>query len=107
MIQKAEQPAVLQHRQHWRLYGLGERPDDHHHELKPIGIQIKPKNLSGRPTTRTLYTGDFQLAYDAESGGPTPYFELRQWLYSANSAPIGQTASTNWERYANPAGSTL
>jgi len=28
---------------------------------------------------------------------------LRQLLYSKNSAPIGKNASTNWERYENPA----
>jgi peptide/nickel transport system substrate-binding protein len=27
---------------------------------------------------------------------------LRQLLYSKNSAPIGKTATTNWERYSNP-----
>ena len=38
-----------------------------------------------------------------ESGGPAPYYELRQLLYSKNSAPIGKPASSNWERYENPA----
>ena len=36
-----------------------------------------------------------------ESGGPAPYYELRQELYGPNSAPIGKTASSNWERYYN------
>jgi peptide/nickel transport system substrate-binding protein len=36
-----------------------------------------------------------------ESGGPAPYYELRQLLYSKNSAPIGKIASSNWERYYN------
>ena len=33
----------------------------------------------------------------------TPYYELRQLLYSKVSAPIGQDAATNWERWENPA----
>ena len=36
------------------------------------------------------------------SGGPSPYYELRELLYSKNSAPIGTDASTNYERYNNP-----
>src|SRR4029077_1586986 len=35
------------------------------------------------------------------------YFELRQWLYSANSAPIGKPAGSNFERYSNPATDAL
>ena len=27
---------------------------------------------------------------------------MREWLYSGNSAPIGQNAATNMERYNNP-----
>ena len=50
-----------------------------------------------------LYNGKYQLGYGAETGGPTPYYELRQWLYSANSAPIGTAAGSNFERYSNPA----
>jgi len=26
--------------------------------------------------------GQFQLAYDVETGGPSPFYEMRQWLYS-------------------------
>jgi len=68
-------------------------------ELAQIGIQLKVDELSSTTYDSDVYNGDFQLAYDAETGGPTPYFELRQWLYGPNSAPIGQTASTNWERF--------
>ena len=62
------------------------------------------QETSRRTTTiRELYDGNFQLAYYGETGGPTPYYEFRQWLYSANSAPIGKQASSNWERYSDPA----
>jgi peptide/nickel transport system substrate-binding protein len=71
-------------------------------DLKAVGIELKAENLSSDDYDNRLYNGKFDLAYGAETGGPTPFYEFRQWLYSANSAPIGQQASTNWERYINP-----
>jgi peptide/nickel transport system substrate-binding protein len=71
--------------------------------LKAIGIQITPQNLNSTTYQTDLYTGKYQLAYGSETGGPTPYYELRQWLFSANSAPIGTAAGSNFERYSNPA----
>jgi peptide/nickel transport system substrate-binding protein len=74
------------------------------HQLKEIGIKITPENLSSTTYNADNYAGKFQLSYNGnESGGPAPYYELRQVLYSKNSAPIGQNASSNWERYENPA----
>jgi peptide/nickel transport system substrate-binding protein len=72
-------------------------------ELKAVGIQLTADNLAQNDFLSDLYSGKFQFAYYDQTGGPTPYYELRQWLYSANSAPIGQNAATNWERYSNPA----
>ncbi len=71
-------------------------------DLKAVGIQVTPENLADTTYTTDVTTGKFQLAYDSESGGPSPYYELRQILYSKNSAPIGQPASTNYGRYSNP-----
>jgi peptide/nickel transport system substrate-binding protein len=70
--------------------------------LKAVGIQVTPENLAATTYQTDLYTGKYQLAYGSETGGPTPYFELRQLLYSHNSAPIGTAAGSNWERYSNP-----
>jgi peptide/nickel transport system substrate-binding protein len=72
-------------------------------DLKAVGIQITSDNLSQNDFLSRLYNGDYQLAYNNQQGGPSPYYEYRQWLYSANSAPIGKQASSNWERYSNPA----
>jgi peptide/nickel transport system substrate-binding protein len=72
-------------------------------ELRAVGIQITPENLAGTDYDTRLFDGSFDLAYYDETGGPSPYYEFRQWLYSANSAPIGKQASTNFERYSNPA----
>ncbi len=72
--------------------------------LKAVGIQVTPDNLTNTAFTAALYAGKYQLAYyDQQSFGPGPYYELRNWLLSTNSAPIGQTAASNYERYKNPA----
>jgi peptide/nickel transport system substrate-binding protein len=76
-------------------------------ELQAAGIRITPDNLSQTDFLARMYNGNYQLAYYNQTGGPTPYYELRQWLYSPNSAPIGKQASTDWERYSNPATDNL
>jgi peptide/nickel transport system substrate-binding protein len=71
-------------------------------ELKQIGIKVTASNLSSTTYDSDVYNGKYDLAYDGnEAGGPAPYYELRQELYSPNSAPIGKSASSNWERYYN------
>ncbi len=76
-------------------------------DLKAVGIQVTPKNLAQPAWEAAIYNGNYQLGYYNETGGPTPYYELRQWLYSGNSAPIGQPAGSNFERYSNPATDAL
>jgi peptide/nickel transport system substrate-binding protein len=72
--------------------------------LKAVGIQLTPDNLTNTGFTAALYNGKFDLAYyDQQSFGPGPYYELRNWLDSSNTAPIGQIATSNYERYSNPA----
>ncbi|HEY2279297.1 MAG TPA: ABC transporter substrate-binding protein [Streptosporangiaceae bacterium] len=71
-------------------------------ELAAVGIKITPDNLSQNDFISRLYTGNYQLAYYNQTGGPTPYYELRQWLYSHNSAPVGKQAASDWERYSSP-----
>jgi len=76
-------------------------------DLKAVGIQVTPLDLSNTTYDDKLYAGQFQLGYGSETGGPSPYFELRQLLYSANSAPIGTPAGSNFERYSNKATDAL
>ncbi|HUZ38795.1 MAG TPA: ABC transporter substrate-binding protein [Streptosporangiaceae bacterium] len=76
-------------------------------DLKAVGIQVTPKNLAAPAYQAALYNGNYELGYGSETGGPTPYYELRQWLYSGNSAAIGQPAGSNWERYSSPATDAL
>jgi peptide/nickel transport system substrate-binding protein len=76
-------------------------------ELTAVGIKITVDNLATSDFLNDLYKGDYQIAYNFESGGPGPYYELRQALYSKNSAPVGQTAASDWERWQNPATDNL
>jgi peptide/nickel transport system substrate-binding protein len=73
-------------------------------QLKAVGISLTPDNLTNTAFDAALYAGHYELAYyDQQTFGPGPYYELANWLNSANTAPIGQTAATNYERYKNAA----
>ncbi|HTT92118.1 MAG TPA: ABC transporter substrate-binding protein [Acidimicrobiales bacterium] len=72
-------------------------------ELAAVGIKVATDNLTGTAYDADLYPGKYQLAIGEETGGPTPYYELRSLLDSANTAAIGTDATTNWERYSDPA----
>jgi len=70
--------------------------------LKAIGIELTPRNLSNTDFDSELFFGKFQLAYyDQQTFGPSAYYELNNWLNSANTAPVGKTAASNYERYSN------
>ncbi len=72
-------------------------------EMGQIGIKMSQENLSTPTVSGDKANGKFQLAF----GGPPqitldgPYGILRGLLYSANSAPIGQAAASNFERYSS------
>ncbi len=72
-------------------------------ELAKIGIKITVDGVAATNFYTDVYDGNFQLAYNVENGGPAPFYEFRQWLFSKNSAPIGTAASSNWERFNSPA----
>jgi peptide/nickel transport system substrate-binding protein len=76
-------------------------------ELKAAGIALTVQNLSSNAFNDALFNGKYQLAFYYETGGPAPYYEMRQMLLSANSAPIGKSASSNFERYSSPATDAL
>ncbi|WP_026377740.1 MULTISPECIES: ABC transporter substrate-binding protein [Aestuariimicrobium] len=76
-------------------------------QLEPMGIALDVQNIAGQTYNTKLYKGDFQLAYGSQTGGPAPYYELRQNLYSGNTAPLGENASTNYSRYSDKATDAL
>jgi peptide/nickel transport system substrate-binding protein len=71
-------------------------------ELKAVGIAVTVLDENSGPYTTDLQSGHFQLAYAGSGGpaaapGPSPYYELRGWLFSGN---IG---STNYARFKSAA----
>jgi peptide/nickel transport system substrate-binding protein len=71
-------------------------------QLAKVGVELSIQDLQQQSYNQKLYTGAYDLAYSSLSGGPTPYYELRQLLYSKNTAPIGKQANSNYSRYSNP-----
>ena len=73
-----------------------------------IGIQVTPSNLSNTDFDADLFYGKYQMAYyDQQTFGPSAYYELNNWLNSANTAPVGKVAASNYERYNNAATTAL
>src|ERR1035437_11097074 len=68
-------------------------------DLKAVGIQLTPKNLAAPAYQAALYNGNYQLAYGSETGGPTPYYELQQWLFSGNRAATREPAGSHREGF--------
>src|SRR6204780_3417870 len=77
-------------------------------DLKAVGIIVTPDNLTNTDFDADLYYGKYQLAfYDQQTFGPSPYYELNNWLNSADTAPVGKVAATNYERYSSPSTEAL
>ncbi len=75
-------------------------------ELKAAGISVTVQDENSTPYTADIQGGHFQLAYAGSGGpaaspGPSPYYELRGWLFSGN---IG---STNYSRFKSSAADSL
>ncbi len=71
-------------------------------QLQAIGINLTVDDLATQTYDDKLFNGNYQLAYDGEAGGPSPYFELRELLDSKNANVIGKQANSNYEGYKNP-----
>jgi len=75
-------------------------------ELKAVGISVTVQDENSTPYTTDIQGGKFQLAYAGSGGpaaspGPSPYYELRGWLFSGN---IG---STNYSRFKSTSADAL
>jgi peptide/nickel transport system substrate-binding protein len=76
-------------------------------QLAKVGIQVTPQNESGNAWSSDMSLGHFELGIQDQTSGPGPEFEMRQWLFSGNTAPIGKAASTDFGRYSSPATDAL
>ncbi len=75
-------------------------------ELKAVGISVTVQDENSTPYTADIQGGKFQLAYAGSGGpaaspGPSPYYELKGWLFSGN---IG---STNYSRFKSASADAL
>ncbi len=54
-------------------------------ELAQVGIKLTPDNLTGTDFDPSSSTAITSWPITSRSGGPSPYYELRQLLYSGNT----------------------
>jgi peptide/nickel transport system substrate-binding protein len=77
-------------------------------DLQKIGIAVTVKAVSVNQWAADLTSGNFQLSVHWDSpNGPSPYFQMLAWLDSTYGAPIGKTATWDFERWNDPATQTL
>ena len=70
--------------------------------LKSIGIKVNVNTIEFNAYFSALQNGNYDMAMLWTNPGPTPYYLYDGLLASANSAPIGQAASSNYERWMDP-----
>jgi peptide/nickel transport system substrate-binding protein len=70
-------------------------------DLKQIGIQVNVTDHDPNTAQSDIQNGNFEMAIWYESPAPTPYYIYNQILATSQSAPIGQSAPANFERWSN------
>jgi peptide/nickel transport system substrate-binding protein len=76
-------------------------------ELKAIGLDTTVNATAVNSWTSDGASGKFDLTLNGSAAGPSPYYMYNGWLNSAFTAPIGQTAASNWERFTSPQADSL
>ncbi|WP_052889079.1 ABC transporter substrate-binding protein [Thermogemmatispora carboxidivorans] len=71
-------------------------------DLAAIGISVTVKPLSLNTYISDLQLGSFESAISWTNSGPSPYYLYDALLDSTNTAPIGKSAPSNWERWSDP-----
>jgi peptide/nickel transport system substrate-binding protein len=71
--------------------------------LKAIGIEARVNSLAYDAYFSALQTGSYDMAISWTNPGPTPFYLYNSLLNSNNSAAIGKTAYSNFERWEDPA----
>lgn len=72
-------------------------------ELKAVGINATVNTIEFSAYYNALQVGNYSVAMSYTNPGPTPYYIYNGLLRSANTAPVGQQANSNWERWSDPA----
>jgi len=72
-------------------------------DLQAAGINATVNAMSDDAFTSALQNGQYDAGILWTNPGPTPYYIYDGLLRSTNSAPIGQSAPSNYERWMDPA----
>lgn len=75
--------------------------------LKGIGIDASVNSIAFNDYFNSLQVGSFDMAISWTNPGPTPYYLYNSLLNSTNSAAVGKTASSNFERWMDPTTDSL
>lgn len=67
--------------------------------LNAAGMKVTVKAISFNDYIAALSNGTFDTAISWTNPGPTPYYLYNSLLASSNTAPVGQAASSNYERW--------
>jgi peptide/nickel transport system substrate-binding protein len=71
-------------------------------DLKAIGIEINVKTVSIDVFSTDVQNGNFDITMQGTTAGPSPYNIYSSLLLDSNSAPIGQAANGDYERWSDP-----
>jgi peptide/nickel transport system substrate-binding protein len=71
-------------------------------ELQAVGIKANVNVIAFDAYYNALQNGNYDMAMLWTNPGPTPYFLYDALLRNTNSAPIGQPASSNYQRWNDP-----
>jgi peptide/nickel transport system substrate-binding protein len=75
--------------------------------FKAVGINATVNAVSFNQYYSSLQQGNFETAISWTNPGPTPYYLYNSMLLGANTAPVGQQAASNWERWNDTQTNTL
>ena len=70
--------------------------------LKALGMNVSVNPVSFNDYFSALQLGNYDAAISWTNPGPTPFFLYSSLLYSKNTAAIGKSASSNFERWNDP-----
>jgi peptide/nickel transport system substrate-binding protein len=71
--------------------------------LKAIGIDASVNSISFGSYFSNLQLGNYDMSISWTNPGPTPFYLYNSLLLGANSAALGKTAGSNFERWIDPA----
>jgi peptide/nickel transport system substrate-binding protein len=72
-------------------------------DLKAVGMDVTVKTISYDTYYNDMQVGSFDTSMWGTNPGPSPFYIYDSLLRSSNSAKIGQQASSNFERWTDPA----